>query len=91
MLKGKVCDIHGYQDIIFHVIFEVKMYFPWEDIFVANGNKTEAPIDLTCSRVISGESLRLSLLVASLNDLDMTAYDIFKCISQCNMQQEYLV
>ena len=83
--------MHGYQEITYHNIFDVKMDLTWKSLFVANGNKTEAPIDLTCSRVISGESLRLSLLVASLNDLDMTAYDIFKCISQCNMQQEYLV
>ena len=39
--KGKVDIMHGYQDITYHVIFDVNMDFTWKARFMANGSKTE--------------------------------------------------
>ena len=85
MRKGKVDDMCGYQEITYHVLFDVKMDFTWKSIFVANGIRTEAPVSLTYSIVVSRDSVRLSFLIAELNDLDVMACDIGKCISQCTM------
>ena len=74
--KWNVDDMYGYQEIKCHVIFEMNMYFTWKARLVANGSKTEAPVSLTYSRVVSRESVRLVFWITALNDLDVTAYDI---------------
>jgi hypothetical protein len=43
---------------------------------VANGNETESPAALTYSSVVSRDSVRIALLVASLNDLQLLSCDI---------------
>jgi hypothetical protein len=43
---------------------------------VANGSRTETPAALTYSSVVSRDSVRIALLVASLNDLQLLACDI---------------
>ena len=49
LLKGEVDGMHGYQEIICHVIFYVNMDFTRKSLFMANGSKTEAPVALTYS------------------------------------------
>ena len=44
--------------------------------FVANWNETEAPATLTYSSVVSQESVRIALTIASLNQLEILACDI---------------
>ena len=61
---------------MYHVIFDVNMDFTWKARFMANGRKTEAPVDLTYSSAVPRGSVRLSLFIASLNDLDMIACGI---------------
>jgi hypothetical protein len=43
---------------------------------VANGNETDAPAALTYSLVVSRDSVRIALLIASLNDFELLAFDI---------------
>ncbi|KAI2506217.1 Reverse transcriptase (RNA-dependent DNA polymerase) [Fragilaria crotonensis] len=43
---------------------------------VANGNETEAPATLTYSSVVSRDSVRIALTIASLNQLEILACDI---------------
>jgi hypothetical protein len=43
---------------------------------VANGNETETPAALTYSSVVTRDSVRIALLVASLNELELLACDI---------------
>ena len=43
---------------------------------VAGGHKTETPATLTYSSVVSRDSVRIALLIAALNDLDILACDI---------------
>ena len=71
--KVKVDDMHEYQYITCHVIFEVKINFTLKARFVANGGNTESPVTLTYSKVVSRDTVRLVLLIEALNDLDVMA------------------
>ena len=66
----------GFQEITCHLIFDVKMDFTRKARFVANGSKTEAPLSITYSSVVSRDSVRLAFLIAALNDLDIMSCDI---------------
>ncbi|KAL7515969.1 hypothetical protein ACHAWF_000018, partial [Thalassiosira exigua] len=52
------------------------MDFTCKARFVANGSTTDTPSTLTYSSVVSRDSVRIALLVAALNDLDIFACDI---------------
>ena len=74
--KGKMDDIHGYQEITCYVIFDAKTDLIWKSRFVVKGRKTEAPVALNYSSVVSRDSVRLAFMIAALNDLDVMACDI---------------
>ena len=64
----------GFAEIGFHMIFDVKMdgLFTRKAQFVANGNETEdLPKWDSYVSVISRETVRIALLYAALNDLDV--------------------
>ena len=60
------------------MIFYIKMdgKFTRKALLVANGHKTDAPASITYSSVVSRDIVRVSLLIVSLNDLDICACDI---------------
>ena len=60
------------------MIFDIKMdgKFTRKARLVANGHKTNVHLSITYSSVVSRESLRLALLIASLNNLDISCCDI---------------
>ena len=68
----------GYQNITFHMIFDVNMVknFRRKARFVADGNNTKTPASITYSSVVSRDSVRIALTISELNDLDVLAYDI---------------
>jgi hypothetical protein len=67
----------GYQYIRCHMIFDVKMEnFQRKARFVAGGHMTKAPDVITYASVVSRETVRLALLLASLNDLEVKVGDI---------------
>jgi hypothetical protein len=68
----------GYQEIGCHLIFDVKLgeNFRRKARFVAGGHTTETPAAMTYSSVVSRDSVRIALLIAALNDLDVLACDI---------------
>ena len=76
MRKGKLKP--GYKFCSTHMIFDIKMdgMFTRKARLVADGHKTQAPSSITYSSVVSRESVRLALLIASLNDLDISCCDI---------------
>ena len=76
MREGKVKP--GYKYCGTHMIFDIKMdgKFTRKARLVADGHKTKAPSSITYSSVVSRDSVRLALLIASLNDLDISACDI---------------
>ncbi|KAI2504020.1 Reverse transcriptase (RNA-dependent DNA polymerase) [Fragilaria crotonensis] len=77
--EGKEGDLPpGFQKIKCHFIFDIKMAenFRRKARLVANGNETDAPPTLTYSSVVSRDSVRIALLIASLNELEVLACDI---------------
>jgi hypothetical protein len=67
----------GYQKIPCHMIFDVKMEdFRQKARLVAGGHQTEAPATITYASVVSRETVRLALTIASLNDLEVKVGDV---------------
>ena len=76
MRAGKVRP--GYSYCSTHMIFDIKMdgAFTRKARLVADGHKTRPPSSITYSSVVSRDSVRIGLTLASLNSLDVSAYDI---------------
>ena len=77
ILRGDKNIHHAHQQIRCHLIFDVKM----EDSrrkarYVAHGNMTKAPETLTYARVVSRESVGITITLAALNDLKVKTEDI---------------
>ena len=68
----------SYKKIGVHMIFDVKLgeNYRRKARLVADGHRTEAPSSITYSSVVSRDSVRIALLIAALNDLDVLACDI---------------
>ena len=67
----------GYQVIRCHLIFDLKIEdFRRKARLVAGGHMTKAPASLTYSSVVSRESVRIALTLASLNALQVMSSDI---------------
>ena len=73
---NKVPELTGYQEISCHLILDVKIDFTREARFVTNGYTTDAPVALCYLSAVSRDSVRITLLVGALNDLDIFACDI---------------
>ena len=68
---------NGFQHVRCHMVFDIKMEdFKRKARLVAGGHTTEAPATLTYASVVSRETVRVALLVAALNDLDIWAADV---------------
>jgi hypothetical protein len=66
-----------YQEICWHMIFDVKMEDFWSNAcFVEGGHTTETPHAMTYASFVSRESVRISLTLAALNDLNVKMADI---------------
>ena len=61
-----------------HIIFDIKFGedFRRKVQFVAGGHTTETPSSLTYSFVVSRDLVRIALLLAALNDLQLQSLDI---------------
>jgi hypothetical protein len=67
----------GYQNIPCHMIFDVKMEdFRQKARLVAGGHRIKAPATITYPSVVSHETVRLALTIASLNDLEVKVGDV---------------
>ena len=66
----------GYKEITCHLIFDLKMDMTRKARYVAGGHLTDVPTSMTYSSVVSRDSVRIGLLIAALNDLDLLAGDI---------------
>ena len=76
MKRGKIRP--GYSFCSTHMIFDVKMdgSFTRKARLVADGHKTKPPTSITYSSVVSRDSVRIALTIASLNSLEISACDI---------------
>ena len=67
----------GYQKIPCHMVFDIKMEdFTRKARLVAGGHKTDAPPTITYASVVSRETVRIALLMAALNDLEVKVGDV---------------
>ena len=66
----------GFQGIGCHLIFYVKMDFVRKARFMAGGHTTESPALITCSSVVSRDSVRLAFMIAALNGVDVMSCDL---------------
>ena len=66
----------GHQFIHTHIVFGIKMDFTRKARFVANGSTMEVELERTYTSVVSRDSVRISLLYATLNDLDILSGDM---------------
>ena len=68
----------GYKHIDCHLIFDIKLgeNYRRKARYVAGGHKTEVAPHLTYSSVVSRDSVRICLMIAALNGLDVQACDI---------------
>ena len=80
----------GYQQIKCHIIFDVKMdeKFRHKARFVAGGHTTETPTSLTYSSVVSRDLVRIILLTAALNGLQVMACDIQNAYLTANCREK---
>ena len=88
MKKGKVKP--GYKYCGLHMIFDIKMdgMFTRKARLVADGHTTGAPSSITYSSVVSRDSVRIALMIASLNDLDLFACDIGNAYLNANCREK---
>ncbi len=71
-LLDKQSAPNGYQKIPCHMIFDIKMEdFRRKARLVAGGHMTKAPATITYASVVSRETVRIALLMAALNDLNV--------------------
>ena len=69
--EGEIAPV-GYQEIGCYPIFDIKATtLTHKGRFVAGGHKMDKPAAMIYASVISRESVRIALLVADLNKLDV--------------------
>ena len=91
---GDVSKLIGYKKITGHMIFDIKLgeNFRRKARYVADGHLTTAPASMTYSTVVSRDSVRILLMIAALNDLDLQAADIQNAfLTAPNLEKCYVV
>ena len=91
---GDVKDLVGYKQITAHMVFDVKLgeNFRRKARYVADGHKTAAPAALTYSTVVSRDSVRILLMIAALNGLDLQSADIQNAfLTAPNLERCYMI
>jgi len=68
----------SFKEITGHLVFDIKLGegFRRKALWVADGHKTPSPASVTYSTVVSRDSVRIMLLVAALNNLDVMGVDV---------------
>jgi hypothetical protein len=66
----------GFLQIPCRLLFDVKLDFTRKTRLVAGGHVTDPPSGITYASVVSRESVRIALLIAALNGLDVMGADI---------------
>jgi hypothetical protein len=66
----------GYQKIDCHKVFDIKMTLKWKARYVASGHQTEPMKDIMFASVMLRDSIRITFLIAALNDLEVLSADI---------------
>jgi hypothetical protein len=79
----------GYQKIPYHMIFDVKMEDSRQKTRLwASGHWTKVPATITYASVVSRETVRLALTIASLNDLDVIVEDVLNAYITAQVKEK---
>ena len=74
-----------------HIIFDIKMDFTRKARWVKDGHLTREPDHSTYAGVVSRESVRIALLYAALNSIDVIAGDIQNAYLQAPSSEKHYV
>ena len=66
----------GFKEITCHLIFDLKLDMTRKARYVAGGHLTDVPTHMTYSSVVGRETVRIGMLMAALNGLELLAGDI---------------
>ena len=67
----------GYQQVHCHMIFDVKMEnFLRKAWFVSGGHLTKPPATITCTSVVSCETLIITLMIMAINYFEVEVEEI---------------
>ena len=75
---GDTKELVGYEEINGHLVFDVKLgeNFRRKARYVGEGFRASTPSSVTYSSVVRRDSVRIMLMIAALNDLDIMGADI---------------
>ena len=78
LYNGDPTNLQGYKAVGTHLIFDIKLgeNFRRKARCVGDGHRTATPSSVTYSSVVSRDSVRIGLLIAALNELDIKCADI---------------
>ena len=65
-------ELVKYQEINFHIIFDIRMHFQQKAKFVAGVHNTKTPNSIRCYIVVSCDSICICLLLESLHGVEIT-------------------
>jgi len=76
--QGEISQLVRLKEITSHLVFDVNLgdNFRQKARYCADGHKTDAPSSITYSTLVSRDSVRTILLIATLNDLDVLNGDV---------------
>ena len=91
--EGNTSELFSYEDITGHFIFDVKLSenFRRKARFVADRHLVETPGSIKYSTVVSIDSVRILLLAASLNELEVMKADVQNAfLSADNLEKHWI-
>jgi Reverse transcriptase (RNA-dependent DNA polymerase) len=86
--KGTIPYLPDYKRIIVHFVFAVKHDLRHKARLVAGGHLTDASIEGTYSGVVSLRSLRIALVAAELNNLEIMVGDVSSAYLEAYTQEK---
>ena len=79
----------AHQLVQCHMVFDVKMEdFRCKARLVAGSHMTEAPATIMYASIVSTETVRISLMIAALNDLEVKSGDILNAYVQASVTEK---
>ena len=79
----------GYKEISCFFVFDIKMDLTRKARFVAGGYVTAPPTSLPYTSVVSRDSVRIALLIAAINDLEILVGDIGNAYLNADTKEKY--
>ena len=81
----------GYQFVRCHMVFNIKMEdFRRKSRLVAGGNMTKAPATIAYANVVLRETVKIALMIAALNNLEVMLGDILNIYVQAPVTEMML-